>query len=116
MLLGYNEGSGIVFLALVGIQEEIKPNIKENFEKLESSGIHSYILMKQGKDLSEAFINKTGLNHSSLRTFMDAKQFYATIGGLVCKSCRVNFCDCPYDAVLAQNMEVDPKIDAIANK
>ncbi len=116
MLLGYNEGKGLVFLALVGLQEKIKPNIQQRIHKLESSGIHSYVLMKQGKDLAQAFISKVGLNKQSSRSFMDAKIFFSTIGGLVCKSCRVNFCDCPYDEALAKNMQVEPKMDTVANK
>ena len=73
ILLAYNEGKGVIFLALVGLQEEVKPNICESLEKLESSGIHSYVLIKQGKDLSDAFIEKIRFNLESGRDFMDAK-------------------------------------------
>jgi hypothetical protein len=62
--------------------------------------------MKQSKELSDAFISHIGLSQQTAKDFLDAKVFFKTIGGLICKACRVSFCDCPYDMVLAKNMNV----------
>ena len=46
---------------------------------------------------------------------MEGIEFINEIGGIVCKKCRTEFCDCPRDKKTAKDKNCEMRVDTIAN-
>lgn len=51
----------------------------------------------------------------NLSIVMEGMDFIEKIGGVICKKCRTQICDCPRDKEIAKREKRDIRVDTIAN-
>ena len=112
----YNiEKNNFVLLAILGMKDPIKPDIKDAVANCRKAGIKVRMVTGDGKDTSRAMAIECGIvdpnNPESL--VLEGSQLQEIIGGIVCKNCRTKECDCPKDRITALKLHKDMREDVL---
>lgn len=104
-------------LGLLGVKDVARPEVPYAIEKCKTAGIKVRMVTGDNIITAKAIAKQVGIidrnNKSSL--VMEGTEFISKIGGVVCKNCQTEMCDCERDATLAEKNGKKVRTDTIKN-
>jgi len=90
------EKRNMVFIAIIGVKDIPRPEVKRAIEKCKMAGIRVRMVTGDNIVTARAIAREVGIidpqNRDSL--VMEGTDFVDRIGGVVCKTCRTSVCPC----------------------
>jgi Ca2+ transporting ATPase len=111
------EKSGFILLGVLGIRDILRKEVKGAVAKCKIAGIKVRMVTGDNKITARAIARECGIvdPNDEASIIMEGPEFIKKIGGVVCKKCQTQVCDCPRDKETASKKKVDVRVDTIAN-
>jgi len=115
------EKSDLTFFCILGIQDTLRPGVKEAVKKCQNAGIKVRMITGDNKATAKAIALDCGIiDVNELRepdvAIMEGEVFMEAIGGIICKKCRTPECNCPRNREEAEKLEKPMRVDTIRNE
>ena len=108
------EKSGLVLCGFIGQIDRIREGVKETVKRCKIAGINIKMVTGDNRLTAEAIAEKCGILESNSVT-MEGEEFMKAVGGVVCKACQTEDCDCPRTQEAAESKQKDIRVDTIKN-
>jgi len=94
------EKSGLTLVAILGIKDILRQEVPEAIATCRGAGIKVRMVTGDNKITARAIAIECGLilPGDDKSIIMEGPEFIAKVGGVVCKVCRTQICDCPRDS------------------
>ena len=109
------EKSGLTLLCLLGIKDIVREEVPGAVKKCEMAGIKVRMVTGDNKITAKAIAQECNIFRPGDRV-MEGIEFINEIGGIVCKKCNTEICDCPRDKKTAKEKNCEIRVDTIANR
>ena len=113
------EKEGFVLLAILGIKDMLRSEVKDSVAKCKAAGIKVRMVTGDNKDTATAIALECGIIDPATMTadsVLEGPEFDRRVGGVICKACRTKICDCVRDAKTAKRLGKPVREDTIQNK
>eukprot|EP01017_Pseudomicrothorax_dubius_P035890 TRINITY_DN5087_c0_g4_i1.p1 TRINITY_DN5087_c0_g4~~TRINITY_DN5087_c0_g4_i1.p1 ORF type:complete len:760 (+),score=146.86 TRINITY_DN5087_c0_g4_i1:252-2531(+) len=112
------EKSGLVLLTIFGIKDIIRAEVPGAIAKCNKAGIRVRMVTGDNKDTAKAIAKECGIIKpgDTEALVLEGPDFIARVGGVVCKRCRTEKCECPTDPREAEERKREMRVDTIKNK
>ena len=108
------EKSGLTLFCLLGIKDIVREEVPGAVLKCEKAGIKVRMVTGDNKITAKAIAKECNIFRGN-DIVMEGVDFITEIGGIVCKKCRTEICDCPRDKKTAKEKNCEIRIDTVAN-
>lgn len=104
-------------LALLGVKDIPRPEVPFAIEKCRTAGIKVRMVTGDNIITAKAIAKEVGIieKNNKFSLVMEGVDFISRIGGVVCKHCQTELCECERDAALAEKNGKNLRIDTIKN-
>jgi len=111
------EKSGFILLGVLGIRDILRKEVKDAVKRCRGAGIKVRMVTGDNKITAKAIALECGIINpqDGESLILTGPEFIEQTGGVVCKKCRTQECDCPRDKETAKKKGKDVRIDTIAN-
>lgn len=112
----YNiERGGYVLLGILGIRDNLRPEVKDAIAKCKAAGIKVRMVTGDNKDTARVIAKECGIidPHDEQSRVMEGAEFIEEFGGIICAKCKVAICDCPKDITTAEKQRKRVREDII---
>ena len=110
------EQSNITLISVIGVRDNPRKEVPGAIQKCHKAGITVRMVTGDNIITAKAIAKDIGiLTEDSDAIAMEGPDFVKLVGGIVCKKCRTNRCDCPTDSKKAKEEGTEMRIDTIAN-
>jgi len=111
------EKSNFILLGVLGIRDILRKEVKDAVRRCKAAGIKVRMVTGDNKITARAIALECGIidpkdEHSIVMT---GPEFIEATGGVICKACKTNNCDCPRDKASAKKKNKEVRVDTIAN-
>ena len=97
------EKSGLTLLCLFGIKDIVRKEVPGAVAKCEHAGIKVRMVTGDNKTTAKAIAIECNIYQpKSSDIVMEGAEFISSVGGVICKNCRTEQCDCPRDSKTAK--------------
>ena len=112
------EKSNLTFFGLLGIKDILRKEVPAAIVACKKSGIKVRMVTGDNKLTARAIAKECGIieagdDHSLV---LEGADFNLSIGGVVCKKCSIEHCDCVLDEKTSKKTGKPIRIDTIKNK
>ena len=114
----YNiEQNNFILVGVLGIKDIIRREVRGAVAKCKAAGIKVRMITGDNKVTAKAIAKDCGIidPNDPYSLVMTGPEFMERIGGIICKSCRIQDCDCPRDKAQAEKEGREMRVDSIAN-
>jgi len=111
------EKCNFILIGVLGIRDILRKEVKGAVAQCKVAGIKVRMVTGDNKITARAIAIECGIidpkdEHSIVMT---GPEFIDLTGGVVCKKCQTNDCDCPRDKETAKKKNKELRVDTIAN-
>jgi Ca2+ transporting ATPase len=113
----YNvEKTDLILIAVIGVRDNPRQEVPEAIKKCHLAGITVRMVTGDNLVTAKAIAKEIGLmKEGSNYIAMEGPDFSKQVGGIVCKNCRTEKCDCPVSREKAEEQKREIRVDTVAN-
>lgn len=108
------EKSGLTLFCLLGIKDIVRREVPDAVKDCEKAGIKVRMVTGDNKITARAIASECHIFRAG-DLVMEGVEFIKEVGGIVCKKCRSELCECPRDKKTAKEKNCEVRVDTVAN-
>ena len=110
------EQENFTLIAVLGVRDEPRKEVPDAIKKCHRAGITVRMVTGDNIITAKAIAKDVGIIEEGKDFIaMEGPEFSKLVGGVICKSCKTNICDCPLTKKKAEEMNVEMRVDTIGN-